>query len=348
MNEETKPRALIVFDMDGVIIDVSRSYREAVRMAARLFFKGAASWENLPDPLFSLEELARVKQSGGLNNDWDLTFLIINLLFTRIQISIKGHDPNPWSNYKKTIKRADVSGLARFLQEKRNPLSTLFDRRGRISNDFITSLYTGDVGSGNIIKQIFQEIYLGKALFESTYQVQSIVFHEKGLIDRETLLIDKSTLENLSSRNILAIATGRPRIEADYPLGLFNLKKYFTYILTLDDCINEEEKRFKKSGKKVSLSKPNPFMLDAIAGALGNRVSGYYYVGDMPDDMMAASNSDSGFIGIGMLKSSSAKDQLGKDLERAGADHIIEDFDELAKIVEPTTTHVAGGLNFRP
>lgn len=338
MNEKTISRALIVFDMDGVIIDVSRSYREAVRMAARLFFKGAASWENLPDPLFSHAELARVKQSGGLNNDWDLTFLIINLLFTRVftrvQISIEDHDSNPWRNYKRTIKRADVSGLARFLQEKSNPLSALFDRNGRISNDFITRLYTGDIGSGNIIKQIFQEIYLGEALFESTYQVQSKVFHEKGLIDQETLLIDKSTLENLSRRNILAIATGRPRVEADYPLELFNLKKYFTYVLTLDDCINEEEERFKNDKKKVSLSKPNPFMLDAIAGALENRVSGHYYVGDMPDDMMAASNARAGYISIGILKSSSDKDRLRRDLECANADYIIEDFDELAKIVE--------------
>jgi len=47
-----KSKALIVFDMDGVIIDVSRSYRDTVRQTARLFFKGAESWKDLPDPLF--------------------------------------------------------------------------------------------------------------------------------------------------------------------------------------------------------------------------------------------------------------------------------------------------------
>ncbi|MGA9179033.1 MAG: hypothetical protein WBZ05_17455, partial [Desulfobacterales bacterium] len=61
----------------------------------------------------------------------------------------------------------------------------------------------------------------------------------------------------------------------------------------------------------------------------------YYYIGDMPDDMMAASKSKAGFIGIGVLVSSSEKDRLKKDLENAGADYIIEDFDELMKIVEP-------------
>ncbi|MGA8180166.1 MAG: HAD hydrolase-like protein [Desulfobacterales bacterium] len=85
---------------------------------------------------------------------------------------------------------------------------------------------------------------------------------------------------------------------------------------------------------KISLSKPNPFMLDAIASALENKMSGYYYVGDMPDDMIAASRSKAEFIGIGILKSSSDKDRLRRDLERAGADYIIEDFDELAKIIE--------------
>ena len=55
-----KPRGLIVFDMDGVIVDVSKSYRETVRQTARLFFQGARGWSELPDPLFSLSDLARV------------------------------------------------------------------------------------------------------------------------------------------------------------------------------------------------------------------------------------------------------------------------------------------------
>ncbi|TET77606.1 MAG: TIGR01548 family HAD-type hydrolase, partial [Candidatus Heimdallarchaeota archaeon] len=36
-----KSKRLIVFDMDGVIIDVSKSYRDTIRQTARLFFKGA-------------------------------------------------------------------------------------------------------------------------------------------------------------------------------------------------------------------------------------------------------------------------------------------------------------------
>ena len=227
MNKKTKAQALIVFDMDGVIVDVSGSYREAVRQTARLFFNGAGSWKRLPDPLFPLTDLARVKQSGGLNNDWDLTFLVINLLFTLVEGAADPEDSDPWSRYRKAIGICDVTPLAKFLKSEKMPITTLLNKTGRPENDFLSSLYTGDVGSGNIIKQIFQEIYLGKNLFESTYGVPAKVFHEKGYINREKLLIDKHTLESLSENNILAIATGRPRAEADYPLDVFDLRKYF-------------------------------------------------------------------------------------------------------------------------
>jgi len=329
-----KPKGLIVFDMDGVIVDVSGSYRETVRQTARLFFKEAGSWEDLPDPLFSLTDLARVKQSGGLNNDWDLTFLVINLLFTLINGSTDCEDPNPWSRFYKTIRRCDVAALAQFLNSTKKPITTLLKKNGKQKHEFITGLYTGDVGSGNIIKQIFQEIYLGKDIFESTYGIPAKVYYEKGYINREKLLIDKSILESLSKSNVLAIATGRPKAEADYPLDFFGLRKFFTVIYSLDDCLREEQKIFEQKKRKVSFSKPNPFMLDAIEETQRDKVSEFYYIGDMPDDMVAASRSRAGFVAIGILVSSSEKDSLKGDLLRAGADYIIEDFEQLKRIVE--------------
>ncbi|MEE9120112.1 MAG: HAD hydrolase-like protein, partial [Syntrophobacteria bacterium] len=195
------------------------------------------------------------------------------------------------------------------------------------------SLYVGDVGSGNIIKQIFQEIYLGKDLFESTYGIAAKVYHGEGYINREKPLVDKPTLESLSKDNILAIATGRPKSEAEYPLDFFGLRRYFTIILTLDDCIREERRILEKEGKKVSLGKPNPYMLDAIAETKKHEASGFYYIGDMPDDMVAASRSKAGFIGIGLLFSAPDKAILKGDLLRAGADYVIEDLEELKGII---------------
>jgi phosphoglycolate phosphatase-like HAD superfamily hydrolase len=328
-------KKLIVFDMDGVLIDVSNSYRATVRQTARLFFKNAPASEKLPEPLFPLRDLAAVKQSGGLNNDWDLSCLVINLLFNLIEKPPVYQSKDSWARYQETIRQCDVSSLAGFLESVPMPLSDLLQRAGKTKNSFIYGLFVNDVGSGNIIKQIFQEVYLGKGLFEETYGLNPLFYHDQGFIHREKLLIDKGVLEALARNHILAIATGRPRAEAEYPLAHFDLRKYFTNVLTLEDCLEEEKRRSQEEDKRVSLSKPNPFMLDAIAAKQKNPLGEYFYIGDMPDDMVAAKKSAAGYKGIGMIMAAADKKSLKKELLRAGADYVIENFKQLKSIIVP-------------
>ena len=329
-----KPKNLIVFDMDGVLIDVSNSYRDTVRQTAGLFFSLAGHADELPEPLFDLSDLAEVKHSGGLNNDWDLSCQVISLLYTTMDKAAISASDDPWSYYRENISRCDVRRMADFLKSTRAPLQALLKQHGKKTEPFIARLYQGDVGSGNIIKQIFQEIYLGEKLFISTYARSPEMYHSEGYILRENLLIDRSILDDLSKQNIVAIATGRPRAEAYYPLEHFNLKDYFSIIYSLDDCLHEEQRLLKETGKKVSLSKPHPFMLDTIAENTGEAVNEYFYIGDMPDDMQAAKNSRTGFKGIGILISAADKEILRKHLTQAGADHIVEDFNALKKLLE--------------
>src|SRR5210317_1329472 len=142
-----KNKKLIVFDMDGVLIDVSRSYRETVRQTARLFFKMAPSSEKLPEPLFPLTDLAAVKQSGGLNNDWDLSCLVINLLFNVIEKPPVCERKDPWDRYHETISQCNLSALVEFLESTQKPLSVLLQGADKTKNPFIYGLYRGDVGS---------------------------------------------------------------------------------------------------------------------------------------------------------------------------------------------------------
>lgn len=330
------PKQLIVFDMDGVIVDVSRSYREAARQTARLFFKGAQAWEHLPKPLFPLADLARIKQSGGLNNDWDLTYRIITLLFRAVNSPKTIHASDPWRQYHAFIEQCDVSALARFLNATDMPLSDLAAECENPDNTCVADFYINDVGSGNIIKQIFQEVYLGKGLFESTYDTAPRVHSAEGYINRETLLLDKAILSRLAEKNILAIATGRPKSEADYPLERFNINKYFRMVYTLDDCLKAEKQLSQQKGSAVSLSKPHPFMLDAIASRIAERISACYYVGDMPDDMMAAARSKAQFKGIGVVFSAPEKALLISELHKAGAEHVVE---EVAGLMDILTIH---------
>lgn len=57
----------LLFDMDGVLVDVSRSYRVAVQQTVEFFLKQT----------IELDEIQAYKNRGGLNNDWDLTECIL-------------------------------------------------------------------------------------------------------------------------------------------------------------------------------------------------------------------------------------------------------------------------------
>jgi phosphoglycolate phosphatase-like HAD superfamily hydrolase len=320
--------------MDGVIIDVSNSYRDVVRQTTRQFFSPADAAKQLPEPLFELSDLAVVKQSGGLNNDWDLTFAVINLLFTLVD-GLDAHESrDPWLRYRQTMGQCNLDRLADFLASTDNPLKFLLNQwKKKPEHPFIAGLYRGDVGSGNIIKQIFQEIYLGPVLFKSTYQMEPEIYRGEGYILREKLLVDRSILTELSQENMLAIATGRPGSEAEYALKHFQIEQFFPVVLTLDDCVGEEKRILAEEARAVSLSKPDPFMLDAIAEGYRNAVNGFFYIGDMPDDMVAAARSRFKFKSIGILISAPDESSLKKNLQHAGADYIVEDFKSLKNII---------------
>jgi phosphoglycolate phosphatase-like HAD superfamily hydrolase len=327
------PCNLVVFDIDGVLIDVSASYREAVRKTARRFLLGAKNCEELPDPLFSLNDLALFKQSGGMNNDWELTARTLSLLFLYIEFNIENMYI-PKAPYEKAIKKYDVKKLASFLKKTKDPLTHLHMKYGNIKSSFVEGCFQNDVKTGNIIKQIFQEIYLGSSLFRTTYGIKPGYWKDKGLINKETLYCDVSLLEDLAEYNFLAIATGRPEMEATYSLEKFFIRKYFKEIITLDEILVKEKDILKERNERGSLSKPNPYMLDYIVEKTGGHFQNYIYVGDMPDDMQAAKASKNGYQAVGVSYSSPDPQSRRKVLLNAGADYIIDNLAAMRDIID--------------
>lgn len=57
------PRPVLVFDMDGVLVEVSESYRESIRQTVQHFTGKEISHELIQD----------YKNQGGWNNDWALS-----------------------------------------------------------------------------------------------------------------------------------------------------------------------------------------------------------------------------------------------------------------------------------
>ena len=326
-------KKLIVFDMDGVLIDVSNSYRDTVRKTASIFFSSCHGADKLKQPLFDLSDLAVVKQSGGLNNDWDLTHRVLTLLMSKVPSAENDFDRKHW----------DILPLVSFMETETHPLEKLLGDAPSFRSCAADFYYKGDIGSGNIIKQIFQEVYLGPVLFKSTYGFSAMHYKENGFILREKLLVERNKLSELAERSILAIATGRPVSEAVYPVGKHNID-FFSKIITLDDCLVAEAEEMKKSGRRVSFSKPHPFMLDAAARQItadDSAVDSFYYVGDMPDDMIAAKKASFPFTAVGVTYSApggpgySSGGEKGSEirLRAAGADFIADTPEKLFRIL---------------
>ena len=65
--ETLKIKPTIIFDVDGVLMDASKSYRVAVQK----------TFNHFSNKDVSSEELSAAKKLGGLNNDWDLTEFLL-------------------------------------------------------------------------------------------------------------------------------------------------------------------------------------------------------------------------------------------------------------------------------
>ncbi len=74
-------------------------------------------------------------------------------------------------------------------------------------------------------------------------------------------------------------------------------------------------------------------MLDAIAQIYANAATHRYYIGDMPDDMVAASRSEFGYKGIGIVTSAPDKTKLQQALRASGSDHVVHEISELLDIL---------------
>ena len=83
----------VLFDMDGVLVDVSASYRAVIKKTVEYFGNENISFEKIQD----------YKDRGGLNNDWDCTEQILldrgihinkNLIIEKFQDCYLGHNYN--------------------------------------------------------------------------------------------------------------------------------------------------------------------------------------------------------------------------------------------------------------
>ena len=330
---------LIIFDMDGVLIDVTGSYREVVRRTVNLYLEKILGVKIINENWLTLSDIDFVKKSGGLNNDWDLTYNILNTILVEYfdkknkalkEIFLKVYKNNNEDEILNIIriyrKKFETETLENAIKELN--LSKAI-RHLNLENKKSPFLFCKwDVTTGNLVKRIFQEIYLGKSLFYEIYKEETRFYEDNGLIENEKLIPKIDDIKKLHSFALLSIATGRPKIEALFALKRFAIEKYFNPIVTEDDIETAEIK------KGVSLRKPNPFILNESIRRLNfKRKDRVFYIGDMPDDIEAAMRA--GIRPIGFIYNASKANQKVEEhiniLRDKGAKNIILKFEDLVE-----------------
>jgi HAD superfamily hydrolase (TIGR01548 family) len=342
--------AMVIFDMDGVLIDVSKSYREAIKRTVGLYLKGALGLEGEESSLISDEDIVAFKEIGGLNNDWDVTvgFLCYFVSLLEGEEPTDAHEMDSMDEVISFLgmNRDRIRGGLREIAKKKD--IPQFQRRARrwgmgleavkkATGSKRTGLIfgTGDLRVDNVVKRMFQEIYLGP-FFKTIHGIPPRFYSGRGLFESERLMVRKESLRILSKRVKMGIASGRPRAEAILGLRNFGIDRYFRSLVTLEDCEAEQERILTSEGKRVDVSKPHPFSIIRAVRQLGQGKVRCAYVGDIPDDIEAANRAkeEIDIISVGCLGPYTDKERIRRRFLEAGADLIIDGADDLVSLIQ--------------
>jgi HAD superfamily hydrolase (TIGR01548 family) len=178
----------VIFDIDGVLVDVRRSYRRAiVETVAREH-----------DAEIDQALIDRFKRAGRFNNDWDLT--------TAAAMAVELERHSDGDRHRFTAAVADAGGgLA-------GAAVALIDAVGGADAEMITARVDPER-----LREVFQTVYLGDALY-AELEGKSAPFAADGLIHDEPVLIDAETVATVESVAAVGVVTGRPAAEAQIAL----------------------------------------------------------------------------------------------------------------------------------
>lgn len=357
----------IIFDCDGVLIDVRESYMKAITESVAYFTKELFGID-FP-PTNSLMEIIHVfKKSGGFNNEWDIVYALLLHLFHKLPKKLKKKFIETVSQFsdqtlserfhiiQRTLrsqikpqeldfllnlgeaydlaKRADSTGIPSIEREFNNsPDPKIF----KATKNFLA--YPGRVGE-SLLTTIFEELFCGAKLFEKQYGVKPQFHFGQGLINDEKRILTLKTLRDLASlmgQYNFGIATGRPRLLAKYTLGKILDKFNGKATVFIEDVLQQERKE-RARGVKTSHTKPNPFSLLKSAEGL-DPFTIAAYVGDSAEDVLMVKRAcvfDRRFLAVGVYSTSSFMEDLISNFVELEADIILPSIKELAGLLGET------------
>lgn len=305
----------IVFDIDGVLVNVDRSYDLAIIQTVKSILNDNFSIDIKDIPFKEL--ISRLRYTGGFNNDIDTAYSIILVILYCIlnnKMSIK----KTLDFFHELTERLDDKGIKAIEKE----LEKIGDIK-RIKNKLDYP------NTDDIISNLFNELFYGPDLFKKQFNREPKYYFGEPFIKNDTVIINERTINYLFTRfkGNLGLISGRSKV-ASY----FTLDKIMHYFDKEACVFLEDEKR--------ELSKPSTFSLHQVTGNLN--VNSAIYVGDSVEDLLMVEyfNNENknkkiffcGVYGGGNQLSSDKK----KIFESKNADIIIENVNELPNILNNT------------
>ncbi|RYX82996.1 hypothetical protein EON83_16480 [bacterium] len=253
----------LLFDMDGVLLDVSQSFRAAIIETTQFYIKEQLGLEDT-GKLIEPEEIEMFKFAGGFNDDWDLTNAIVALLIGKwAQSGAKDTQSlrefgTDWREFTSTIKRKG-GGLQQaegFILEMLKP-----SERREFARAWNSKLVT----------RLFQEFYGGDESCRDLYGFDPEYIHGQGYYRREQVLIKPSLIPSDIKTGLI---TGRARAEAK--LGLHHAR--LTNKIPENGWVVPDSGFKKPDGRTLLLAREK---LDFKVGL---------YIGDIMDDLQTVFN----------------------------------------------------------
>ncbi|MGI0086737.1 MAG: HAD family hydrolase [Nitrosotalea sp.] len=296
----------VIFDCDGVLIDVSNSYDLAIKktvdfVANKIFSINKSS-------LVTTEMIDNFKKTGGFNDEVNVTYVMI-----LVAVASEQTGKNFSDLVFEIAKNADQTGIKsveRYLDSIKIDLT-----------DIKTKLVYPAKRFESLLSSIFDEIFYGTDLYIQLYKRSPKFFNGKGLIENDVVLVTKNLLDELHQRfgKKISIVTGRGVISARH-----SLKKLF-------DEFDLKNSRFLED-ESYEMAKPNPQSL--ISSIKGMGASCSIFVGDsMEDFIMAHKAVESGnpTLFCGIYGTSKDHEDKRNFFEQKGADMVLESIHLLPK-----------------
>lgn len=253
----------IVFDIDGVLIDVSESFKIVTCEAVKLYAEKILNWD-VDAPLLTPSEIELIKSAGGFNSNWDVAkAAMLFYLFKSLKHGVKR--VSQLRSLKPSL-REFVQIVARMGGGFKNAESYILSQHNIAMRRALAREW-----KPRLVVQLFQELYGGDEWCQYLYGFQPQYVHGPGYIERERVLID---VELIPKNLKLGILTGRTRREAELALKRCGLSELIPqrFWITDDDGLR------KPDGRALWL------VLDRIGA------SNAVYIGDGIDDLATVQN----------------------------------------------------------